>query len=83
MRKEKQMIEEAERIWKLGLIKEEEVNKMKDLMKVKYEMERDKVINLRDYDSDNDEEISRNAFKELYPNSQLDFAKVLDHPYMV
>ena len=43
-------------------------------MMIQYEHERDKVVNLRDYDSDNDEEISQNVFKQLYPNSQLEFA---------
>ena len=64
-------------------MKEEEVKKIKEIMMIQYEHEWDKVVNLWDYDSDNDEEISQNVFKQLYPNSQLEFAWVLDHPYLV
>lgn len=44
-------------------MKEEELKQIKEMMLEKYKHERDKVVNLRDYDSDNDEEISQNVFK--------------------
>lgn len=47
-------MEEAEWLWKLGMIKEEEVRELTQKMLDKYHHEWDQIINLEDYESDDD-----------------------------
>lgn len=38
---------------------------------------------MKELEEDNDEEVSKQAFKQLYPQSDLEFKKVIDYPYLV